>query len=269
MLRTALLGGLLSSAAAAAEIDWLPEVTARLEGARFTPADDLFAWDTWIGAGAGLLRVDRATAYLTADVETVIGREKSPFDTNQANYYLETGARVGLRGDYALLPFFHHVSRHLVDRPKTSPVAWNILGVRGVGRLPAPLPVRFAASIGYVVEESLVGYDWELTAFLEADLLGRPWGGVFLRARTRLVTVGTESRRDFPRGSFADFAAQAGLRLVRGGRTLDIFVGYQHRNDALVLTPGARDWATFGLRIVFAPGGTAGPTLPVSWPGPH
>jgi hypothetical protein len=135
-----LLSALLPlGAAAAASADppaFLPEAFARLKAARYVPADDDQAWTGWIGAGADLLRAGRVTVELTADVETIIGRERRTFDANQANYHLAGAARIGV-GRYEVAPFFHHVSRHVVDRPKTQAVDWNVLGARATAPLPA------------------------------------------------------------------------------------------------------------------------------------
>src|SRR5919197_1517791 len=66
---------------------------------------------------------------MTVDYETVMGHEFRAFDPTQANYTLEGAfsARVGATEVAAAL---HHVSRHLSDRPKRVPVAWNTLGAR-------------------------------------------------------------------------------------------------------------------------------------------
>jgi len=78
----------LPARVSAQEVEFFNEVTVQMMAARYVPSEDAFVWDGWIGAGAGLLRVGRATAYFTADVETIIGREKRTFDANQANYHL-------------------------------------------------------------------------------------------------------------------------------------------------------------------------------------
>src|SRR5262245_24744903 len=116
--------GLLPAIARGGDVQLLPDITATLEGAYYVPSEDAFVWDTWIGAGAGLLRVKTSTLYISADVETILGRERRPFDANQVNYHLEGGARIDV-GRHRIGPFFHHVSRHVVDRPKTTLADWN------------------------------------------------------------------------------------------------------------------------------------------------
>jgi hypothetical protein len=81
------------------------------------------------------------TGYITVDVETILGRERRPFDANQANYHLEGGLRSRAER-HLLIPFFHHISRHLVDRPKTQLVDWNLLGLRAAGSRPPRLARR-------------------------------------------------------------------------------------------------------------------------------
>ena len=248
------------------EVELFPEVTVQMTAARYAPTEDAFVWDGWIGAGAGLLRVGRATAYFTADVETIIGREKRTFDANQAAYHLEAGARIRF-GRHLLDPFFHHVSRHLVDRPKVDAVDWNMVGLRIAGPLPGPLSSagRYAASVGHTIQWSKVSYLWELTALLEVDVVSRPWGAAYLLASARAVSV-----KDPPvlaRGSFVDFTGEGGLRFPRGGRNLAFFTAYERRNDVYLEVPGLRSRALIGLHVSFAPGGSAGPNLPTSWPG--
>jgi hypothetical protein len=247
-------------------VEVFPDASVQLQGAYYVPPEDAFVWDTWVGAGAGLLRVRTTTAYVTADVETILGRERRAFDANQVNYHLEGGLRF--RADRQLvIPFFHHVSRHVVDRPKGQLVDWNLVGARAAGPLPEAFPLhgRYAASVARTVEWRTAGYEWELIGAFDVDLCRRSWGGLYLRAGVRFVTVSPET--SIPRGDFADVVAETGARLGKDARALDLFVAYQHRNDVLLLEPGARDRALLGLRIGLAPGGSAGPDLPSHWLG--
>jgi hypothetical protein len=262
----ALVFALLPAAVRAGDVELFPDVSVQLEGAYYVPPEDAFVWDTWVGGGAGLVRVKAAMAYITADVETILGRERRTFDANQVNYHLEAGLRIQT-GRHLVIPFFHHVSRHLVDRPKTQLVDWNIVGVRVTGPLPpaSPLAGRYSASVGHTVEWRTVGYQWELTGVLDLEVLRRPWGTPYLRADVRFVTV--DAQGSLPRGDFADFLGQVGVRFASGGRNLDLFVAFERRNDVFLFVPGVRDRALLGLGIGFAPGGSAGPNLRIGWPG--
>ncbi len=246
-----LLAALPLLAAAPASADppaFLPEVFARLTAARYIPADDDQAWTGWIGGGADLFRAGRTTLQFTADVETIIGGERRTFDANQANYHLGADARVAV-GGYAVTPFFHHVSRHVVDRPKTQAVDWNMVGVRAA----VPLPDgrgRVTVGVGHTVQVSLVGYGWELTARSEADLVRRDFGGLYAVLDLRHVTA--ESVPGFPRGSFTDWTVEGGARWRSGPRSLDTFAAFEHRNDVFVEAPGVRDRLLLGFRIGLA-----------------
>jgi hypothetical protein len=231
--------------AAAEPPSFLPEAFARLKAARYVPADRDQVWTGWIGGGADLLRIGRVTAELTADVETIIGRERRTFDANQANYHLAGGVRVAL-GRYEVTPFFHHVSRHYVDRSKSQAVDWNMLGVRAS----APLPRgrgRLTAGLGHTTQVSLVGYGWEITGRAEVDLLKRASGEGY--AVVDLRRVSAETTPAFPRGSFLDVTVEGGARWRRGARTLDTFAAFERRNDVFIEVPGARDRLLLGFRI--------------------
>jgi hypothetical protein len=233
------------------EVALVPDVNLRLKAARYAPADSDFRWDGWIGAGAGLLRVRATTLYFTADVETIIGNVKRAFDANQANYHLETGLRTRVgRGELTL--FFNHVSRHDVDRPKVQAVDWNLLGVRAAAPLPEAFPFAgsFSVSAGHTTLASLVGYQWELTGKLEADVVKRAWGGIYASAEARGVT--TRSSPEFPRKGFLDASLEAGTRFTREARALDLFVAYEHRNDVFLEVPGFRDRVLFGFKVGYA-----------------
>ncbi len=240
-----------AAAAGAGDLGLLPDVALHLEGARCAPADTEAAWTTWVGAGLGLVSVRRATAYVGGDVETMLGSERRPFEAKQANYHLEAGLRLPVAALY-LVPFFHHVSRHRIDRPKLLEDNWNVLGVRVAGALPAsfPWPTRYALGIGRAIRWNYVAYEWELTARVEAGVWRRSWGEVYLRAVARGVST---KRTALQRDGFLDVQAEGGLRLSRGLRRLDLFAAYEHRNDIFVLTPGSRDRALLGLRLASSP----------------
>jgi hypothetical protein len=241
-------GVVASVAAEAGDSALLTEVSVHLQAARYAPTETAFKWDGWIGGGVGLLRVDGVTLYGTADVETIIGGEKRTFDANQANYHLEGGLRRAIGGGEARL-FFHHVSRHYVDRPKTQAVDWNVLGLGVKSRFPGGLPGRFAFGIGHTTQASLVAYRWEATAEAELDLVPWPTGAAYLESDARFVT--REPSAVFPEKRFVDFKVEGGLRFTRGSRTLRAFVAWDHRNDALLELPGVKDRALIGLRIGF------------------
>ena len=245
----------LASSSAAANVEVLPAVTVHLEAVRYAPSERDLRWSTWIGAGATALRVGPWTFFGNADLETILGDELRTFDANQANYHLALGAQVSL-GPVALSPFFHHVSRHHVDRPKERAVDWNVLGLRLSGERGGTLPVRFHASVGKTTQASLPGYQWELTGGLDADLYRWSGGAGYARGSFRLVTVGEAP--EIARGDFADLTAEGGVRWRFGPRAVEVFVAFERRNDVFLEIPSVRDRALLGFRILLgAPNASA------------
>lgn len=232
--------------APAAEL--LPEVSVHLRAARYAPARTDFHWQGWIGAGAGIVRVGGATAYFTSDVETIIGNTLRAFDANQANYHLEAGIRQRAGRGTATL-FFHHVSRHYVDRAKTQAVDWNLAGARIAWPVrTGDRPLRVTASLAHTTLASLVGYRWEAFAEGDAELARIASTALFGRGDVRLVRVTESALR---RGNFADASLEGGARWTRDGRTLDLFASVERRNDVRLEVAGRQDRALFGFRISY------------------
>ena len=217
-----------------------------LKAARYAPVERDFHWNGWVGAGAGLLRTGSVTTYFSADVETIIGNTLRAFEANQANYHLETGLRRSA-GRHEVTLFFNHVSRHYVDRPKVQAVDWNVLGLRMAGLLGGDHPVRYAASVGHTTLASLVGYRFVVTARADTDVVGPPERALYVAGEARLVTV--KESAAFPRGSFVDVAGEAGLRLRREVREVDLFFSYERRNDVFLEVPGRKNSGLIGFRI--------------------
>ena len=189
------------------------------------------------------------TVYFVADVETILGDTLRAFDANQVNYHLEPGIRQRA-GRGAATVFFHHVSRHYVDRAKTEAVDWNILGGRIVWPVrTGPKPVRVLASLGHTTLASRVGYKWEAIGEVDAEPARIGSAVLFGRAIVRVVTV--EEDPEIPRGSFADASLELGARFLRDGRGLDLFAAVERRNDVYVEVPGRQDRALFGFRITY------------------
>lgn len=226
----------------------LPAFSARAGGARYLPADRDFEWVGWVGAGATLMRAHETSLDFDADVETILGNERRGFDANQANYHLELAARRAWRGSELAL-FFHHVSRHAIDRDKPAVRNWNVLGLRLRRPLPAGLglPGRVTLSLGPALYSFELGYRWEIVSAVELEVLRRSWGQVY----TNGVLRGVEARAtpQFSREGFLDALVEVGARLQRRGRALEIYVALEGRNDASLFGRDERTGARIGLRF--------------------
>ena len=83
-----------------------------------------FRWDTHFGGEFDVMNYVKGRVTVVTDYEAVLGSELRPFDPNQGNYILEP-AFSWFVGKNELSFVFHHVSRHLSDRPKTYAIAMN------------------------------------------------------------------------------------------------------------------------------------------------
>ncbi len=229
-------------------VKFLSFMAPQLEGARYAPANEEFAWVGWIGAVVDLAEKGKWSAYFSPNVETILGHRVRSFEAVQANYSLEVGLHRDV-GRGRLAPFLHHVSRHVQDRDKRQTVDWNFLGVR----YDSPWPVNwkrrgaFSASFAVATLASAVDYEWEARSSADIDLLRRGNRALFLLADVRYVGAGASA--DFPRDQLSDVRAELGFRHWQGMSQSALFVAYERRSDALVPRALVIDRALFGFRI--------------------
>jgi hypothetical protein len=91
--------------------------------------DQRFSWDTHFGGSIDA--IDYVVGRLSGIVEyeAILGDEFRAFDPNQAYYTLEVSSSYRVKAT-EFAGVFHHVSRHLSDRGKRFPIAWNVAGAR-------------------------------------------------------------------------------------------------------------------------------------------
>ena len=227
---------------------FLPFMGPQLEAARYSSANEDFAWVGWIGGSVDLVEKGRGSLYFAPNVETILGHRVRSFEAVQANYSLEVGLRFDI-GRGRISPFFHHVSRHVQDREKFQAVDWNFLGLR----YDSPWPERwgrkgaFAASLGAATLSSGVSYKWEARASADIDLVrngNRAW---FVLGDVRLV--GAEASPAFPRDRLTDLRAEVGFRRWAETSQFALFAAYERRSDALIPTALVSRRGLFGFRI--------------------
>jgi hypothetical protein len=239
----------LGGAARADDAVLLPEASLRLAALRYASDEAQFKWSGWIGGGLTLVRAAGTGLRVDADVETIIGGQQRTFDANQANYQLEVSLRREF-GATEVQAVFHHVSRHLEDRPKTQAVDWNLLGLRVARRFGGAWPARVEIGFGRTTQVSLVGYRWELSGRARAErALGAAQAGTSGYGDLRLRFMQAEATPAFPRDGFVDAHLEAGLRLRRDTRHAALFLAFERRNDVFLLEPGARSRMIVGLRL--------------------
>jgi len=177
----------------------------------------------------------------------VLGDEFRPFDPNQGNYTLEASSSVRV-GETEIAGMFHHVSRHLSDRPKRFAIAWNILGARVLQRVAAyGVTVDVVASAGKIVQNSYVDYTWTGDVDLMIRRAVSPRLGVFAHGiGNGFLVDDTIAHRDNQFGG----TVEVGLRIDGRGGAVELFAGAEQRVDADPIDRMTRRWALAGFRLL-------------------
>jgi hypothetical protein len=211
-------------------------------------ADRRFSWDSHYGGSFDLVDYVGGRATVTADYQAVLGNEFRPFDPNQANYILEASLSGRASDQTEIAAIFHHVSRHISDRPKTFAVAWNLLGGRFMhhtGRGATTFDVMLDG--GRVVQRSYVDYAWLAGAQFQARHALNAHAGLFLHTEGQLFLV---DKSEIGRSRQAGGRVEAGFRLNGRGGVMELFAGYEKRPDAHPLDRLSQRWGLVGLRLL-------------------
>jgi hypothetical protein len=216
-------------------------------GIEYLVSDDpRFEWDAHWGAELDLIDYGRGAMTFVADYQTIVGDEFREFDPNQGNYMLGGSASVRA-GAFEVASVFHHVSRHLSDRPKRLPVDWNMIGGRmRSGFVHGRTQVRAQVDIRGVLEKSFVDYEWETDAGARAQLRLTP--RVALAATGGFRVVGVDGSRN--RGNQFGWRAEGAVRLDGRAAALELFVAGERRIDPYQLEFSTATWLTTGFRLV-------------------
>jgi hypothetical protein len=208
--------------------------------------DPHFSWDTHWAADFDLVDYVYGRLTFEGEYQAILGNEFRPFDPYQGNYYLSAAAsyRHG-PGEYALI--FHHVSRHLSDRPKRDPIAMNAWIVRMLTRRKwRDATIDVTGNIGPVVARVWLDYTW----LGNVDVVMRrpitPVVGFFARGFGATYGVDEDVAG---RGQQWGARLEAGVRFSGRGGRLDLFGGFERMIDADPLDRMTRQWALAGLRL--------------------
>ena len=237
--------------------DFLTRYDFHLSMARLMPvaptpapvlADDRFSWDAHFGGSFDIADFSVGRLGVIVDYQTVMGSEYRPFDPNQGNYTLEGFVSARLGAETEVAGIFHHISRHLSDRPKPFAVAYNEVGGRVMRRLTrGTTTVDVDLEGGRAVQHSYVDYTW----LGEVQLLVRrpvaDHAGVFVHGAGQAFAVNEIVAK---RGAQAGGRVEAGVRVTGRAGVLEVFAGYEKRVDADPLDRLSRRWALAGFRLL-------------------
>ena len=210
--------------------------------------DERFSWDSHFGGSFDLVDYVAGRGTVTIDYQAVMGSEFRPFDPNQGNYILEASISGRATAATEAAAIFHHVSRHISDRPKPFAVAWNLLGGRFLHQATAGnTTVDVAAEGGRVVQHSYVDYTWLGEVNLQVRHPINSQAGVFAHGTGQLFAV---DKTVAGRSTQAGGRIEAGIRVKGRGAVMEIFAGYEKRVDADPLDRLQQRWGIAGLRLL-------------------
>jgi len=210
--------------------------------------DERFSWDTHYGGSFDLVDYVGGRATVTADYQAVLGHEFRPFDPNQANYILEASLSGRTSDRTEIAAIFHHVSRHISDRPKPFAVAWNLLGARFLHHAESGT-TTFDVAIegGGVVQRSFVDYSFITGGQFQVRHPFNAHAGMFLHAEGQVFLL---DKDQIGRSGQAGARIEAGIRLNGRGGAMEVFGGYERRPDAHPLERLSQRWGLVGLRLL-------------------
>jgi len=226
---------------------------ARLMPMTDTPAqaadvDQRFAWDGRFGGSFDFADLVTTRFGVVVDYQAVMGNERQPFDPNQGNYTLEGFVSGRVAPDTEVAGFFHHVSRHLSDRPKDFAVAYNEVGARVMRRLKlGTMTADVDLEGGRTIQHSYVDYTWLGEAQL---LVRRPINekvGVFAHGSVQGFLVNDLVAN---RGAQGGALVEGGVRMTGRAGVLELFAGYEKRVDADPLDRQSQRWGLAGFRLL-------------------
>jgi len=208
--------------------------------------DPRFVWDARFGSELDFIDFGRGRATFAAEYEVLLGDELRIFDPNQGIYTLAGSLSARLRA-VEVAGVFHHVSRHLSDRPKRQAIDWNMAGarVRGTfGRGRSTLDTR--VDVRGVVQRSYVDYRWELDAAARGRVRVAPRAAVVVAGGIRVL--GVDGTRD--RATQYGARGEGGVRLEGPAAAVELFVAAERRIDPYPLEFSTGSWVSAGFRLV-------------------
>jgi hypothetical protein len=227
---------------------FLPRADFQISGAALEIDDIRFTWDMHVGGSIDVVDYVTGRLGIYLDYEAVLGNEYKLFDPNQGNYTLEANASARIGPDTEVTGIFHHVSRHLSDRPKRFAIAWNLLGGRLLHRFDVgSTSIDVDVEGGAIVQHSYVDYSWIAEGHAQARHPVNTVLSIYGRGAVEWYGV----NGDVPaRGRQIGGFGEAGLRLKGHGGVMELFAGLERRVDADPLDRMPQHWALAGVRLL-------------------
>lgn len=214
--------------------------------AKLSSSDRRFDWNGRAGGDIDLVDYVKGRTSLFAEYEVVMGNELRSFDPNQGNYTFDGSTSWRIRGT-EVAGVFHHVSRHLSDRPKTEAVDMNSVEGWVLRQFTAGSGIfDVRAGAGKVIQRSFLDYTWRTSAKMTALRPIKQSVQVF--GHGMIETFGTD-RSIADRGAQTGGRVEGGVRLVGKHGAVELFGGWEHVIDAYPLERTGKGWAFAGFRL--------------------
>ena len=225
---------------------FLPRFDFAVSLAALASADPRFSYDGRATADFDVVDYVKGRTSVFAQYEVIMGNQLRPFDPNQGSYTFEGSSSVRIRRT-EIAGVFHHLSRHLSDRPNFESIAFNAAGGRVMRHFEldkSSFDVR--GDIAKVVRHAFLDYSWtsELNVIARRPISPR----VSVFGRGGFETYGVNSaiaHRTQQHGG----RVEGGVHLKGAGGAVELFAGWEQVLDAYPLERAPQRWSFVGLRL--------------------
>lgn len=218
-----------------------------LDVAHLASDDARYVWDADFGGAIDLVDYGAGRVQFVANYNVGLGEQIRRFDPNQGNYQLDLSASYRV-GPNEITGVFHHLSRHLSDRPKIQSIDWNMGGVRwSRADQVGTVRVQATAQLLGAIKTTFVDYTWEGTGRVALGAPLRPAVAFIASGDLRLVGV---DRPIAGRDRQTGWRTEGGVRLTGTGAAVELFVAAEQRIDPSPLDRTTARWAMAGFRLV-------------------
>ena len=212
-------------------LGFLTSYTFHLTASRLLSSDESYVWDTDFGGDMDVFDLQHVRGNVLLNFEGIVGEEIRAVDPNQGNYTIDLSMwwRTG-GSDAEIGVTFHHVSRHLSDRAKEFPIAWNMFGLQAT----SSLAVRsWDLDIGYrvlkTIRRAFVDYTAEIGGSVQATRAVHSRVSLIVGGELTFVSV-DESERGRSHQTGGRF--EIGARFPGGAGVGEVFIQRERRIDA-------------------------------------
>jgi hypothetical protein len=233
-------------AIAPASAQFLPRFDFAVSFAALSSPDPRFSYDSVATLDLDVLDYVKGRTSVLAQYNVVMGNQQQLFDPTQGNYSLEGSSSLRFRNN-ELAVVFHHVSRHLSDRPNPDSVSFNTIGGRVMRHIDldgTSFDVR--GDLEKVIRHAFVDYTW--IAGLHAAARKPINSTISMFSRGDFMTYGV-NKAIAGRTRQNDLHFEGGIRVRGGYGAVEFFGGWEHVVDAYPLERGAKQWTFAGLRL--------------------